>query len=234
MTTLLHLPTLRFLVIGFLLSTAACGPSAGTSDPTATDEPTESSLQPTVTMPAAISSPTPEDEEVDDPLFTSEDLPAIAAILPSIEEVAQIMEMNLIEQGETYPGPVLPFEHVDSEGFVQGVSTSYLGIGDEGFVMIDLAEYSTAEAAGEVYGQMELESNRFLDEGTMVFESVDGADAAQGVVFPPSEENEFTVTEIIFRSGQVVTVIGVFSHDEDGRHVQARLLAVEVVRKLNE
>jgi hypothetical protein len=227
---------MTFLVIGILLSTAACGPSTDSNDSTATGEPTERSLQPTVTMPAAISSPTPvdeEDEEDDDPLFVSEDLPAIAAILPSLEEVAQIMEMNLIKEGETYPGPTLPFEHVDWEDFVQGVSASYLGIKDEGFVTIDLAEYLTAEAAAEVNGQMEMESNRFLDEGTVVFESVDGADAAQGIVFPPSEKNEFTVTEIMLRSGKVVAVIGVFSHHEDGRHVQARELAVEVVRKLN-
>jgi hypothetical protein len=234
MTTPLNWRTLKLLIIGILLSMAACGPSADTSDPTATGEPTEGSLQPTVTISATISSPTPVDEEVDDPLFVSEDLPAIAAILPSLEEVAQIMEMNLIKEGETYPGPTLPFEHVDWEDFVQGVSTSYLGVRDEGFVVIELAEYSTTEAAAEVYGQMEMESNRFLDEGMMVFESVDGADAAQGVVFPPTEGDEFTVTEIMLRSGQVLTVIGVFSHDEEGRHVQARRLAVEIVRELNQ
>jgi hypothetical protein len=145
------------------------------------------------------------------------------------------MEMNLIKEGETYPGPTLPFEHVDWEEFVQGVSASYLGTRDEGFVVIDLAEYTTTEAAAEIYEQIwNIEFMRPGEDGTVVFETVDNADAAKGVVYPPSAGEEFTATGVILRSGRVVAVITVLSHEEDGRQQQAGALAEELIRGLTQ
>jgi hypothetical protein len=224
-----------FIVIGIMLLTTACSYSVDRQDTTRTHRATESAVQPTVTMPVASNSPTPADEEIDDSMFVSEELPEIAAVLPSLEEVAQIMEMDLFEEGETYAGPALPFEHTNWAHFVDGVSTSYLGSMDEGDVGIDLGRYTNSEAAIEVYGQIrDIEFLRPENEGTVVFESIDGADAALGVVYPPSEWNEFTVTGILFRTERIVVVVTVFSLETHGHQEQARHLAEELVRRVIE
>jgi hypothetical protein len=213
MKILLRWRTLKFFGIGILLSTVACGPSVDTSDPTAT--------------PPAI-------EDVAEPTDHPADLPDLADGLLSLEEVASIMEMNLTEE-EVYPDLSQAFEHADTTHLTEYVTAIYRGTMEEGGVMIDLAAYENPEAASEIFNQIaESEMESADDEATVVFESVEGADAAQGIVYPPSEGNEFTVTGIVLRSGPVIAFITVLSHDEDGRHVRARELAVDVVRKLNE
>jgi hypothetical protein len=222
---------LRHLVIvsiAIALVLAACDSQTGARVPTTTGS------DPITTPLGTGGSPTPAIDEHSEGADEPDKLPGLADNLPSIEQVSSIMDMHLSEE-EVNVDLSQAFEHTEDEHLAEYVTAGFIGPMDVGAVGIDLAEYTTAEAASDVYKQItEMGLNADNDEGRVIVESLDGADAATGVVFQASEGNDFVVTGVVIHKERVVAFITVLSHDEDGRHEQAGALAEELFRRLTQ
>jgi hypothetical protein len=155
--------------------------------------------------------PTPSPGE---PVTTNPDF--VQFLLPTLYEVNRITGLELSEADFRHDLSQL-FEHVDLSALTSKYLTRYRG--DDAGVIVQLALFTTADAAASAYAQIHIDR-----VGTELDVSGIG-DAATGRVAPPSEGNPFVTTIMLVRVDRALIGVTVLSHDPEGLPERTRELA---------